>query len=402
MKYLMLGVAMTAASGPALAEEIKLQPIVDARLRYEGVEQDGLGRDADALTARVRAGVQASTGGWSMLAEAEGMLAIDESYNSGTNGRTAFPIVADPETVEINRIQIQYRGIKGLVATAGRQRINLDDQRFVGGVAWRQNEQTFDAARIEWAITPKVKLDATYSWSVRTIWGVDGAGARPQAISGDNVFATLAWTSPFGTLTGFAYLIDQDEAAISGFRMSSQSFGARLQGAQPLGKAVKLAYVLSYAHQSDWHRNPNDYGADYWLADAGIEAHGWRLGGGYEVLGADKGAALTSFQTPLATLHKFQGWADKFLTTPPNGIRDLYGSVGKTWTKVGAVDAINVQAIYHRFDSDRADQHYGNEINLQATAKLGRVMLLAKYADYDAKEFATDTRKMWFSVEWAY
>ena len=53
-----------------------------------------------------------------------------------------------------------------------------------------------------------------------------------------------------------------------------------------------------------------------------MEAKGWRIGGGYEVLGADDGAALTSFQTPLATLHKFQGWADKFLTTPPNGIRE--------------------------------------------------------------------------------
>ena len=49
--------------------------------------------------------------------------------------------------------------------------------------------------------------------------------------------------------------------------------------------------------------------------------------------GADKGAPFTSFQTLLATLHKFQGWADKFLTTPPNGIRDLYGSAGYTLKK---------------------------------------------------------------------
>lgn len=402
MKYLLFGAAMLVAGGPAVAADIAVKPIVDARLRYENVEQDGLGRGADALTARVRAGAQATWGGWSLLAESEGLLAIDEGYNSGVNGRTAFPIVADPENVELNRLQLQYRGMKGVVATVGRQRINLDDQRFVGAVGWRQNEQTFDAARLEYAITPKLKADLTYSWSVRTIWGVDGTGARPQAVSGDNVFATLGWQTPVGTLTGFAYLVDQDEAALSDFRLSSQTYGVRMQGTRPLGKGVKLAYALSYARQTDWHHNPNDYGADYWLADVAVEAKGWRIGGGYEVLGADDGAALTSFQTPLATLHKFQGWADKFLTTPPNGIRDLYGSAGKTWTKVGRADAVTVQAVYHRFDSDRLGQHYGDEVDVMASARFGRVTLTAKYADYDAKAFATDTRKAWLSVEWAY
>nr|WP_089220202.1 alginate export family protein [Sphingomonas laterariae] len=397
-----IAIAGGIGCGPALAADVKVTPIIDARLRYEHVDQDGIDREADAVTARVRAGAEASAGDWAVLAEAEGTLAIDEDYNSGVNGRTAYPLVADPQNVEINRLQLQYRGLKGLTATLGRQSINLADQRFVGGVAWRQNEQTYDAARVEWAITPKLKADMTYSWSVRTIWGVDGAGARQQAISGDNVFAMLGWKTPVGTLSGFAFLIDQDEAAVSGFGLSSQTYGGRLQGARPLGSKVKLDYALSYARQSGWHRNPNDYAADYWLADAGLTMAGWRIGGGYEVLGADGGAALTSFQTPLATAHKFQGWADKFLTTPPNGVRDLYASVGKSWAGLAGADAVSVQAIYHRFDSDRQDQHYGNEIDLQATARFGRITLLAKYADYDAKAFMTDTRKAWLSIEWVY
>ena len=68
------------------------------------------------------------------------------------------------------------------LVTTGRQRINLDDQRFVGSSGWRQNEQTFDAARVEATILKNLKADVTYAWSVRTIWGIDGKGARQQAI----------------------------------------------------------------------------------------------------------------------------------------------------------------------------------------------------------------------------
>src|SRR3546814_18494982 len=82
-----------------------------------------------------------------------------------------------------------------------------------------------------------VKADLTYAWSVRTIWGIDGAGARQQAVSGDNVFANLGVVTPVGKIAAFAYLVDQDEAAMQSFRMSSQSYDARIDGTQPLGKA---------------------------------------------------------------------------------------------------------------------------------------------------------------------
>jgi hypothetical protein len=312
-----------------------------------------------------------------------------------------FPIVADPENIELNRIQVQYKGIAKTLVTVGRQRINLDDQRFVGSVGWRQNEQTFDAARIEWMGVKDLKVDLTYSWSNRTIWGIDGFGANQQAVSGDNFFANVSYKTKIGTLTGFAYLVDQDETLLLG--KSSQTFGARFAGAYPLSKAVKLTYAASYAHQSDYHNNPNNYSAEYYLGELGVAAYGFTLGGGYEVLGADNGVALTSFQTPLATLHKFQGWADKFLVTPPNGIKDLYGSIGYTKPKPFAgVDAISLTAVYHDYDSDRLSLDYGDEINLQLSVKVKKYTFLVKYADYNAKAFATDTKKFWASVEWAF
>jgi hypothetical protein len=400
-------------AAPASAEPIKFKPLIDARLRYEAVEQVPLVEDAEALTLRARVGGELSNKNWSFLAEAESTLAIVEDYNSGLNGNILYPLVADPQNVELNRIQLQYRGLPKTIVAVGRQRINLDDQRFVGSVGWRQNEQTFDAARIEWSGIKDLKLDLTYSWSVRTIWGIDGGNdfgrARQGAISGDNLFANASYKTTFGTLTGFAYLVDQDELLVSGFRNSSQTYGARFAGSYPLSKAVKLNYAASYARQSDYHRNPNNYSADYYLAELGVTAAGLTVGGGYEILGADNGVALTSFQTPLATMHKFQGWADKFLVTPPNGIKDAYGSIGYSMAKVGPFATIGATAVYHDYKTDRLDASYGDEWNVQLMAKLKKYTFILKYADYDASKSqigfvnpTTDTSKFWASIEWAF
>jgi hypothetical protein len=406
MKVLACLLVSAAFATPAFAEPLKFKPLLDARLRFELVDQEPIVEEANALTLRARVGGELSNKVWSFLVEGEGTLAIVEDYNSGVNGKTLFPIVADPENIELNRAQVQFRGIPKTVVTVGRQRINLDDQRFVGAAGWRQNEQTFDAVRVENTSIANLKVDLTYAWSDRTIYGIDGFGTNQQSIYGDNVFANIGYKTKYGTLTGFAYLVDQDEAAVFAFRRSSQTYGGRFAGGYPLSKSVKLNYTASYAHQTDYHHNPNDYSADYFLGELGVAVKGFTATGGYELLGADGGTALTSFQTPLATLHKFQGWADKFLTTPPNGVQDAYGSLGYTFTKVGPFASIAGLVAYHDFRSDILDQHYGDEWNLQLSAKIDKFTLLLKYADYDAKPFAgnptADTRKFWASVEFAY
>lgn len=418
MKIHLLSTALIAAAGtPAMADGLQIKPLIDARLRYEAVDQRGIADNADALTLRVRSGGEFTSGDFSLLAEAEATLALNRSYNSGVNGKAAFPIVADPENIELNRIQLRYKGLPETLVTLGRQRINLDDQRFVGSVGWRQNEQRFDAVRVEWAGVRDLKADVTYSWSVRTIWGADGgrfgATSRPQAISGDNVFATLAWKTRVGTLTGFAFLVDEDEPMVALLRNSSQTYGARLTGSYPLSKTVKLGYLASYARQSDWHRNPLRYDADYVAAELSIEAGRFRLTGGYELLGADGGAAgiagnAFAFQTPYATLHKFNGWADKFLTTPANGLQDRYGGIGYTLPRAGKFGPLAATLVYHRFDSDRLDLRYGHEWDAQLSLKLDRrLTALVKYADYNRKgaaDFAgdADTKKFWASLEWSY
>lgn len=400
MKYLLATTAALAVAGPACAQQIDLKPVAEARLRYEHVDQDGLTQQADALTVRARAGLTATSGALSATLVGQGTLAVIDRYFDGFDNAATKPLVADPQNVALYIAQLQYR-TRTLTLTGGRQKIALDDERFVGNVAFRDNGQTFDAVRAELTPAKGLKLDVSYAWSVRTIWGVQGKGARQQAVSGDNILANLSYATPLGTLSGFAYLVDQDEAAVQAYRLSSQTYGVRLAGSQPLSKSAKVAYQLSYARQSDYHRNPNDYAADYWLADATLDLHGWKLNAGYEVLGASHGAALTSFQTPLGTNFKFQGWADKFLITPANGMRDLYVGTGYGWKQVGPLSGVALAATWHRFESDRLDQHYGNEWDLIASAKLRRTALSVRYAHYDARAMATDTEKLWLQADWS-
>jgi hypothetical protein len=400
---------------PVLASDpVAIKPVLDARLRWEDVDQTGKPNTADAVTVRVRAGFEAQLPDkFSLLAEATGTLAINNHYFDGTlkSGKptTLFPTVADPQTIGLNRLQLAYKGLKGTLVTLGRQRINIDDQRFVGAAGWRDNEQTFDAIRVETTPVKNLKADVSYALTDNTVFGIDGqAGVNTGHIGGDNVFGTLAYATAIGTIEGFGFLVDQNVPAR--FKFSSKTFGGRFSGKYAFDKKTSLTYALSYANERDVHLNPTRFSANYYFAEAYLNAHGWAIGGGYEVLGADTGArvkstsalAITSFQTPLATLHKWNGWADMFLTTPANGLTDAYGSIGYTINSRKPFSGLGASVIYHDFRSDVAHLHYGHEWDAQLLAKIKRYTFTLKYAAYSASAFATDTKKLWASIEWSY
>ncbi|MEO5493746.1 MAG: hypothetical protein ABIR08_06930 [Sphingomonas sp.] len=356
--------------------------------------------DSDAVTLRIRIGLSASRGPFSALAEVQGNIAIGTGYFDGLDGAATRPLVADPQNIGLYRAQLQYKD-KRLTATIGRQRISLDDDRFVDSALLRQNAQSYDAARIEWVGLPKVRLDLTYVWSTRTVWGIDGFGIRPASIPGDNVLGEIRYASPIGALTAFGYLVSQNDPAFQGFRLSSQTWGLRLVGTRPLGGKVKWSYKLSYARQVDWRRNPNDYAASFYLIDTGLDLKLFKLGGGYEVAGASNGAPLTSFQFPLGSGIRYRNWANKFSPTPPDGLRDLYAWVTYGKAIWGPFKAVTFQAVYHRFNSDRLVRHYGDELDLVVSGKLGRYTLSARFGDYGADRFATPTRKVLLQLDWA-
>jgi hypothetical protein len=402
MRKLTGGIAAALfAAGGAQAQVATLRPIADARLRYEHVDQDGLARDAEALTARIRAGAEARRGAWSALIEGEATLVLHDAFNDVRNGRTDRPLVIDPRNLQLNQAYLRYAKPGGaLSATLGRQRIELLDQRFVGSAPFRQNDQTFDAARLQIGEAQGPAIDLSYVRRALTVNGARGRGARPTAVSGDNLFAVAGVPTPLGRLSSFAFLVDQDEATVQGYQLSSQSYGLRLAGSRTMAPGTTIAYAASWARQRGYHRNPNRYQADYWLGEVTATRNGLSGTAGIEALGADDGRALTSFQTPLASLFKFQGWADKFTTTPPDGLRDLYAGAGYSWSPARLPGPVSLSAVLHRFTSDRQPRHYGNEIDLLATLKWRRTLLSIRYARYDARALATDTDKLWLSVDW--
>jgi hypothetical protein len=382
--------AFAATGDPVpIGDGITLDPILAARLRYELVDQDTIAASADALTARVRAGLELKLSGFAILAEGESTLGIVNDYNDTIpgNGLEPFPVVADPQNVELNRLQVSYMD-KGTGATIGRQRIVLDNARFVGNVGWRQNEQTYDAVRGQ-AKFGIFSLDATYSISQRTVFGVDSPS---EHFDGDLVFLNGGVDTKSIDAKAFAYLIDYD----SRLAFSSQTYGVLVTGEVPIAGLGKLTGLASYAAQGDYGDNPVAYDADYINAQLGLAFSGFALTAGYEELGSDGGVA--AFQTPLATLHAFNGWADLFLTTPATGLRDYYGGISKTFA-VPFLPGLKADLTYHEFDSDFGGLEYGSEWDAAIGFRLGPVGLLAKYANYDAGGFAADTEKFWLQAE---
>ena len=363
--------------------------IFDLRVRYEGVGQDGFAEDAEALTSRLRVGFQtAPLKKTSLLVEGVAIEALDDDYNSTTNGNTGFPVVADPaDFAAVNRFAVINKSLPSTTLTFGRQRVVLDDQRFVGNVGWRQNEQTLDALRAQLG-SGKLKADFTYADQVNRVFGPDSPVGRWH---GDVVLGNVGWTLPVGTLTFFDYFLDLDDAVTQ----SSNTLGARLNGSKKLG-TIGATYILSYAQQVDAGKNPAGFSDDYYLLEGGLNFARIAVGLGYEVLGSD---GPTAFQTPLATLHIFEGWADKFLTTPAAGIEDAYLKVSYPMGKRGAFTNISAAAVFHDFAAEQTSAHYGEELDLQLVARTDKLVFTLKYADYRADQLLTDTDKLWLSVD---
>jgi hypothetical protein len=389
------------AQEAAKPAELPFKPLVDIRTRWENVEQTGIAEEANAGTVRARLGFETKKIlKTALLVEGEFLWAFQDDYNNTINGRTQYPVVGDTDTPELNRLQLVNTALPGTTVTVGRQRINLDDQRFVGNAGWRQNEQTYDSARIVNQSVKKLTFDVAYVEQVNRVFGKDSPVGR---YNGDNLLANVTYQFPIGKLTAFAYRLDfevidsappaQRNAAVND---SSQTFGARFAGDHTFN-GVKLAYAASYASQDDYGRNPISYSTDYYLLDLTASARGFSGGIGAEVLG---GTGVKGFATPLASLHKFQGWADKFLTTPANGIDDQYVSAGYSVKKLGALESVTALATYHRFDAERGPLHYGDETDIQLAAKWKKFSAMLKYADYSADDLLTDTRKLWAQVEY--
>lgn len=389
-----LGKSLLARAGSPWDEGSLL---FNARLRFEHADQQGL-LSADALTLRTRLGYQTPThGGFTALVEGEYNWVLNSGnfapYPPPHNaGRT---VIADGETLALNRIFARYTA-DTFTATVGRQDINLLNQRHVGTVAWRQNDQTYDAARLRLTALPDLVLDYTWNWQVNRVFGSRAPAIPLRRLHSDSHFFNAQFTG-LDHLTFGAY---HYALRLRNFTaMSSDTTGFFLTGTHDLNTDYALLYRVEMARQRDNRSTTGAaYREEYYHLSLALRRGGYQVGLGYEELGGD---GTRAFQTPLATLHAFNGWADTFLTTPPDGLRDTYlwlaGPLGET--------KINARFEFHHFRAENRSQTYGHEFGLLLTRPLTpNLSILAKATHYEGRTAAgpgigADKTKFWLQFD---
>lgn len=386
-----LGVVICTPAALAQTAATEGDWILDTRLRYESVSQDGLD-DADAVTLRARLGYETPAWrGFRALAELEGVAQLTDDFNDTVNGHTGYAIVPDPETFELNRLQLAWSGAEGRSAVLGRQRIVLGNARFVGNVGFRQNEQTFDALRAAFRPFEQTTLTYIYVDRVRRIFGDDSPQGEWDS---DSHIVQAEVTTPVGRLAAYGLLLDFQNAPTQ----SSQTYGLRWQNEREVG-AYKPRLALGVAQQRDYGGATADFDLGYQHAEFGLRRGPWSVTAGGERLEGDD---ARGFSTPLATLHAFQGWADVFLTTPPDGVRDLYAGASYSATLWSDTQPLTFAVTYHDFADDGGSTDFGSEWDASARFTINEhVLIEAKAALFDGEDarFA-DRNKFWLALEY--
>ncbi|WP_295801313.1 alginate export family protein [uncultured Microbulbifer sp.] len=386
----LIGAASASALQAQAADDSSSPTLIDAlqngkagvtlRYRLENVDQANLADDANGSTLKSRLTWDSgSYRGFSAGLEMDDVSAIgNDAYNSTVNGNTRYPVVADPEGTEVNRAFLKYSA-GDYTATAGRQRINLGDQRFVGGVGWRQNEQTYDGYRFQYGDSESLSVDYSYVYNVNRIFGEDSARGD---LRGDIQLFNLRYPLARGHEVSL-FLLDLDLA--NAVDASSRTLGLDYQG-----DFGPLQAHLRYAQQSDSGDSTLNYSAPYYQLEVAGALGPVNARLGHEVLGSDNGVG---FATPLATLHKFQGFADQFLATPGAGVQDSYlgASAGLGGGQLGVT--------YHQFSAAEGSADWGSEWDLSYGRKLtDNLTGLLKFASYSADQHSVDTDKVWLQL----
>jgi len=372
---------------------------VAGRYRYEYVTQDNDLSNANASTLRLRLNYRTGQWqGWSAFGEFDYVFhVLIDDFNSGAGtspNRDDYSVVADPKGADLNQLYFDLDPNDDWKYRFGRQRILLDNQRFVGGVGWRQNEQTYDALTLNTKAIPLTTFSYSFVKHVRRIFGETVPAGHDQLYG--HLFNGKISINPSLAITPYFYYLDYDRTIVS----STATGGVRLTGDIKAGEG-KITYLGEFAMQTDAGDNPASYNANYMhLNGMWAMKNGFSLGLGFESLGGSSSPG-EFFRTPLATLHAFNGWADQFLLTPTGGLEDIYATVKYTSGKW------SLTAVYHDFSAETGSDSYGNEFDISAGRKFNeRYGLLLKGAFFSADSSSplinVNTNKFWVMLTASY
>ena len=428
----MSAVSAQAADGVNLLSNVSVKG--EIRPRYEMVDMDKSGvNNANAVTNRFVLGVGADIAGtdWlSVYGEMTNVHNINDNYNSTDNGggsanqgdshSSKNAVVADPEQTRLTQAYIDVKA-GGALLRAGRQMINLDNQRFVGAVGWRQMPQTYDGFLLAYGGIKDLSLAAAYLTQVNTIKAGDADSAAPSTLDTRSVVLHASYKAADAlTVTAYDYMLGTGTGSNDGTAngVGSDTIGIALTGKPKMGDIV-LNYRAEYAMMTDASLDSQQlqsgvkshYDADYYNFELGMNMSGILAGIGYEFQSGTEasytGNDNKTFSTALGTNHKFNGWADQFLTTPTEGLTDLNVMLGYKSKDLGVF-----KVVYHDFNSDVDSISYGSEIDAlykRAVPGVKGLTGMLKYADYNADDSATsgnpkatDVQKFWVMLDYKF
>lgn len=371
---------------------------LNVRPRYEQLKQHGK-QQANAQTIRTLLGYQ--TGAfhhWYANLQFIDVSSLDTQYNSVLNKNAAYSVIPDPQATAINQAFVGYQGLDHTSVKIGRQIIILGDARFVGNVGFRQNMQTYDAATIKNTAIPGLDLFAGYSWRIKNIFNqlvpmkTTLADLSYEVLPGNRMDIYGYWyanTSPHPVIgQAGCYLPGGPDACNSGI------VGASWHGKATLAPDTHLLYTAAYAKQLPYHGGPAAINAEYTHLAAGLNWQALTGRFSYMLMSSNSNGTY-GFQTPLATKHAYNGWAEIFLTTPMTGLKSY------EYTLAAKIGKANFMADYYRFSAARGSLHYGDEVDLSLTGKLLKnVSGGIQYADYRADKFAVNTQAAWAYLDY--
>lgn len=360
--------AQAADDGINVLSDIKFKG--ELRPRYQLTDNDAT-TDSKGSTFTNRTNLNLSA----KLLEVDGLKAtieLNAVNDFNTLDQNDKDLAGEADVSKMSQAKIEY-SVSGANLTVGRSTTNLDNQRFIGSVGWKQNFQTLDLVSAAYK-NDSLSLFAAYVYGVNAIgddgngeqgiyYGIDGTGgivAGGGTASGATSTALVNASfkaSDALKLTAYSYMVGS----------VSDTYGIALTGKTKAGD-IGLTYRAEYAMQTDASLEVKNYGkadrdSDYLNLDFGLNMSGILAGINYEVLSAGKDGGLNGsdhgFQTPFATKHKFNGWADMFLVTPKAGLVDANVMLGYKSKDFGVA-----KVIYHAFEADRGNTDYGTELDL--------------------------------------
>lgn len=336
------------------------------RARYGVIDQDG--NNGEAFSTLLRSAFSTKWHGhWSTVLELDYVARGLSNRHSDGIANNAKPLVPDTAGLDLNQLYLQHHGVSTLWRV-GRQRVEYDNQRFVGGNAFWQNEQTFDGLTTQFRFADASLLNYAYVYNVNRIFGEKAGsqlsesdpqygelnGNRPFARLGDHKLHShwlrLEWNEwDYQRITGYTYRNEYLDFAAWSHRQTGirHLFDYKFS-------TWRLRTQVEYARQ--WRYQIIEAASTaYELVEAALGFHAFEFAARHEKLEAQKGQ---TFIAPLGSSHDFHGFVGKFSGTPENGL--LEQSFRVSWRQ--APWLIELRQL--QFDSAQHGIDYGHETDL--------------------------------------